>query len=41
MAAFLLATRTVTGTVSKGAELFRRKVLAEKRKSIKKVEYEF
>ena len=32
------ATRPVTGTASKGAELFRRKALAEKRKRIKKVE---
>ena len=33
-----VATRPVTGTASKGAELFRRKALAEKRKRIKKVE---
>ena len=33
-----VATRPVTGTASKGAELFRRKTLAEKRKRIKKVE---
>lgn len=33
-----VATRLVTGTASKGAELFRRKVLAEKRKRIKKVQ---
>lgn len=32
------ATRPVTGTASRGAELFRRKALAEKRKRIKKVE---
>ena len=29
-----VATRSVTGTVSRGAELFRRKALAEKRKRI-------
>lgn len=33
-----VATRPVTGTASKGAEIFRRKALAEKRKRIKKVE---
>lgn len=33
-----VATRPVTGTASRGAELFRRKALAEKRKRIKKVE---
>ena len=33
-----VVTRPVTGTASKGAELFRRKALAEKRKRIKKVE---
>ena len=33
-----VATRPVTGTASRGAELFRRKPLAEKRKRIKKVE---
>ena len=33
-----VAARPVTGTASKGAELFRRKALAEKRKRIKKVE---
>lgn len=32
------ATRPVTGTASRGAELFRQKALAEKRKRIKKVE---
>ena len=35
---FSFATRPVTGTASRGAELFRRKALAEKRKRIKKVE---
>lgn len=33
-----VATRPVTGTASRGAELFRRKALADKRKRIKKVE---